>query len=117
MQGQRRNKEEKDNHYPQVRKKVQGQRAQFLFIHFELFGEPWSVGVPQNQGRNPVEQSEENTNHKSAQENVPQQNDLFAVHDSPVVSDGSIDMRLSCQRNLRELMKAMDQLRACELAR
>jgi hypothetical protein len=43
--------------------------------------------VPQGQGDNPVEQSKENANHKGAQEEVPEENNVFAFHDSSVISD------------------------------
>ena len=51
--------------------------------------------MPQSQGDNPVEQREEDTNDKGAQEKVSEENDFFAFHDSSVISDGGIDARLS----------------------
>jgi hypothetical protein len=58
--------------------------------------------MPQSQGDNPVEQREEDSNDKGAQEKVSEENDFFAFHDSSVISDGGIDARLSGPRNLRE---------------
>jgi hypothetical protein len=54
--------------------------------------------MPQSQGDNPVEQREENSNDKGAQEKVSEENDFFAFHDSLVISDGGIDARLSGPR-------------------
>jgi hypothetical protein len=87
MQSQRRHEEEKDNHYPHIRKKVQGECPQFLFIQFKLFDEPRSIRVPQHQCKNPIEQREEDANAKGAQEKIPEENDFFAFHNSPLISD------------------------------
>src|SRR5438067_7773730 len=81
MQSQRRNEEEKDNHYPNVREKIQGECSQFLFIHFKLFHEPWRVGVPRSQSGNPIEHSEKDANRKGAKEKVSKEDDFFAFHD------------------------------------
>jgi hypothetical protein len=43
--------------------------------------------MPQSQGDNPVEQREEDSNDKGAQEKVSEKNDFFAFHDSSVISD------------------------------
>ena len=58
--------------------------------------------MPQSQGDNPVEQREEDSNDKGAQEKVSEENDFFAFHGSSVISDAGIDARLSGARNLRE---------------
>ncbi len=58
--------------------------------------------MPQSQGDNPVEEREEDSNDKGAQEKVPEENDFFAFHDSSVISDGGIGARLFSPRNLRE---------------
>jgi hypothetical protein len=73
--------------------------------------------MPQSQGDNPVEQREEDTNDKGAQEKVSKENDFFAFHGSSFISDGGIDARLSDPRNLREFAKPMYQFRACESAK
>jgi hypothetical protein len=117
MQRQCWHKEEKDNHYPDIRKEVQGECSQFLFIHFKLFHEPRRVGVPQSQSGNPIEHSEEDTNHKGAEEKVSKENDLFAFHYSSFILDGGIGALLSDRRNLREFARSMDQLTACESAK
>ena len=114
MQSQRRNKEEKDNHYPNIREKVQSQCAQFFFVQVKAFHKPRSVGVPQSQSGNPIEHSEKYSNHKGAQENVSKENNLFAFHDLLLISDAEIGARLSRPRNLREFVKSMDQFTACE---
>jgi hypothetical protein len=117
VQSQSRDKKEKDNHYPQICEKVQGKRAQFFFVYLKPFTEPWAIGMPQSEGDNPVEQSEEHPNREGAQENVSEENDFFALHGAPVISDGMIAARLSGQRNLREFVVSMDQLRTCESAK
>jgi len=94
VQSQRRDKEEKDNNYPYIREKVQSKRTQFFFGQFKSFNEPGGIGMPQGQRGNPVEEGEEDTNDKGAQEQVPEENDFFAVHDSSVISDGGIGARL-----------------------
>jgi hypothetical protein len=73
--------------------------------------------MPQGQGHNPVGQGEEDPNSKGTQEKVSKENDLFAFHDSSVISNGGIDARLSGLRNLREFATSMDQFRTCELAK
>jgi hypothetical protein len=100
MQSQRRNKEEKDNHYPDIREKVQSQCAQFFFVQVKAFHEPRSIGVPQNQSGNPIEHSEKYSNHKGAQEKVSKDNNLFAFHDPSAISDQAIDVRLFFHRTL-----------------
>ena len=117
MQSQRRDQEEKDNYDSYVREKVQSKRTKFVFIKFKSFDQPWNIGMPQNQSDNPVEQREEDTNDKGAQEKVSKENDFFAFHGSSVISDGGIDARLSGPRNLREFAKPMYQFRACESAK
>jgi hypothetical protein len=94
VQSQCWNKEEKDNYYPDVRKKVQGESAQFRFVHFKPFHEPRGIGVPQSQRDNPIEDSEKDANHKRAQEKVPKENNLFAFHDSSATSDEATGVRL-----------------------
>jgi hypothetical protein len=68
VQSQRRDQEEKDNYDPYVREKVQSERTKFFFIKFKSFDQPRNIGMPQSQGDNPVEQREEDTNDKGAQE-------------------------------------------------
>jgi hypothetical protein len=94
VQSQRRDKEEKDNYDPYITEKVQSKRTQFFFVYLKLFAEPWAIGVPQGQGDNPVEQGEEDPNAEGTQEQVSEENDLFAFHDSSVISDGGIGARL-----------------------
>jgi hypothetical protein len=117
MQSQRRNKEEKDNHYPNIREKVQSQRTQIFFVQLKAFHKPWGIGMPQRQGGKPVEKSEEDANHKSAQEKVSKENYLFAFHHPLLISDGEIGARLSRPRNLHEFVKSLYQLTACESAK
>jgi hypothetical protein len=117
VQSQSRDKKEKDNHYPQICEKVQSKRAQFFFVDFKPFTEPWAVGMPQSESDNPVEQGEEHPNREGAQEKVSEENDFFALHGAPVISDGRMRTRLSGLRNLREFVVSMDQLRACESAK
>jgi hypothetical protein len=114
VQSQRWDKEEKDNYYPHVREKVQSKRTQFFFIELKSFDQPRNIGMPQSQGDNPVEQREEDSNDKGAQEKVSEENDFFAVHDSSVISGGGIAARLSSPRNVREFAESMDQLKTCE---
>jgi hypothetical protein len=102
VQSQRRDQEEKDNYDPHVREKVQRKRTKFFFIKFKSFDQPRNIGMPQSQGDKPVEQREEDTNDKGAQEKVSEENDFFAFHDSSFISDGGIDARLSGPRILRE---------------
>jgi hypothetical protein len=94
VQSQRRDKEEKDNYDPYITEKVQSKRTQFFFVYLKLFAEPWAIGVPQGQGDNPVEQGEEDPNGEGTQEQVSEENDFFAFHDSSVISDGGIGARL-----------------------
>jgi hypothetical protein len=117
VQSQRWDQEEKDNYDPYVREKVQRKRTKFFFIKFKSFYQPGNIGMPQGQGDNPVEQREEDSNDKGAQEKVSEENDFFAFHDSSVISDRGIGARLSSPRNLREFAKPMYQFRACELAK
>jgi hypothetical protein len=98
VQSQRRDQEEKDNYDPYVREKIQCKRSKFFFIQLKSFDQPRNIGMPQSQGDNPVEQREENSNDKGAQEKVPEENDFVAFHDSSVISDGGIDARLSGPR-------------------
>jgi hypothetical protein len=117
VQSQRRDKKKEDKHHPQVREKVQGEGTQLFFVHLKPLSKPWSITIPQGQGDNPVEQSEEDPNSEGTQEKVSEENDFFALHDSSVISNGGIDARLSGLRNLREFAKSMDQLRTCESAK
>jgi hypothetical protein len=94
VQSQRWDKKEKDNHYPQVCEKVQGKRPQFFFVHLKPFAEPWTIGMPQSHGGNPIEEGKENTNSKGTQEKVSEENDFFAFHDSSIISDEGIGARL-----------------------
>ena len=117
VQGQRRDKEEKDNYYPYIREKVQSKRTQFFFVELKSFNKPGGIGMPQGYRGNPVEEGEEDTSDKGAQEKVSEENDFFAVHDSSVISDGGIGVRLSSPRNLREFAESMDHLGTCESAK
>jgi hypothetical protein len=94
VQSQRWDKEEKDNYDPYIREKVQSKRTQFFFVEFKSFAEPGAIGVPQGQGDNPVEQGEEDPNSEGTQEQVSEESDFFAFHDSSVISDGGIGARL-----------------------
>src|SRR5437867_4343838 len=67
-------------------KKVQSKRTQFFFVYLKLFAEPGAIGVPQRQGDNPVEQGEKDPNGEGTQEQVSEENDFFAFHDSSVIS-------------------------------
>jgi hypothetical protein len=102
VQSQRRDQEEKDNYDPYVREKVQRERSKFAFIKIKSFDQPRNIKMPQSQGDNPVEQCEEDSNDRGAQENVSEENDFFAFHDSSVISDGRLDARLSGPGILRE---------------
>jgi hypothetical protein len=117
VQGQGRDKEEKDNHYPNVGKKVQSQCAQIFVVDLKAFHEPWGIGVPQRQRHKPVEKSEEDANHKSAEENVSYENNLFAFHDSLVIRMVEGMRVYQILTNLHELVKSLYQLTACESAK
>jgi hypothetical protein len=103
--------------------------------------------MPQSQGDNPVEQREEDSNDKGAQEKVSEENDFFAFHVfidyfarsercAPIFPSDTVaavcerrrrkrtfdlpavtDRRYSRVTNLREFAKSMYQLRACESAK
>jgi hypothetical protein len=117
VQSQCWNKKKENEHYPKVREKIQGKCSQFFFVNLKPFAEPWAIGVPRDQGHNPIKQGKKDPNGEGPQENVSEENDFFPFHGSSLISNGGIDARLSGLRNLREFEMSMDQLRACESAK
>jgi hypothetical protein len=107
VQGQRRNEEEKDNYYPYVRKKIQSKRTQFFFVELKSFDKPGGIGMPQGYRCNPVEEGEKDTNDKGTQEQVPEENDLFASHDPLIISHETSGVRLFSRR--KNAAKATDR--------
>jgi hypothetical protein len=95
MQSQCRDKEKEDEHDPHVCEEVHSKYTQLFFIQLERLDKPWGVTIPQDQGDKPVEQSEQDANHKTAQKKVSEKNDFFAFHNSSVISDGRTAARLS----------------------
>jgi hypothetical protein len=116
VQSERRDKKEKDNHYPQICEKFRVS-APSSFSSSLNRSEPWARGVPRRHGDDPVEQSEEDTNNKGAQKKVSEENNFFAFHDSSVISDGAIGARLPDTTNPRELLKSVGHLWKCESAK
>jgi hypothetical protein len=80
VESQRRHEKEKYQHDAQLDEEQQNQSAEFLFVDFEEMRRPRCAGVPKQERRTEIEQSEYEADDKGAKEKVPGENDLFAFH-------------------------------------
>ncbi len=80
MQSQDWHKKEKYEHDAQLDKKQENQFSKFFFVDFEEMRRPICAGVPKQERRAEIEQSEEQANNECGEEKVPEENNFVAVH-------------------------------------
>ena len=98
MQSQSWHQKEKYEDDAQLDEEQQHQSAEFLFVDFEEACRPGCAGVPKQERRSEIEQSEYEADEKCAEEKVPEENDLFAFHAAlwqrrltPIAQGGSVN--------------------------
>ncbi len=80
MQSQRRHEKEKYEEDAQLDKKQENQSSKFFFVDFEEMRRPICAGVPKQERRAEIEQSEEQADNKGGEEKIPEENNFVAVH-------------------------------------
>ena len=80
MQSQRRHEKEKYEQDAQLDKKQENQSSKFFLVNFEEMRRPICAGVPKQERRAEIEQSEEQANNECGEEKVPEENDPFSLH-------------------------------------
>jgi hypothetical protein len=88
VQGQCRHQKEKYEHDTQLDEEQQNQSAEFFFVDFEEACRPGCAGVPKQERRTEIEQSEYEADDKCAEEKVPEENDLLAFHAAIITTNG-----------------------------
>ena len=98
VQSQSWHQKEEYEHDTQLDEEQQHQSAEFLFVDFEEACRPGCAGVPKQERRSEIEQSEDETDDKCAEEKVAEENDLFAFHAAlwqrrltPIAQGGSVN--------------------------
>src|SRR5438094_9342931 len=98
MQSQSWHQKEKYEDDAQLDEEQQHQSAEFLFVDFEEACRPGCAGVPKQSRRSEIEQREDETDDKCAEEKVAEENDLFAFHAAlwqrrltPIAQGGSVN--------------------------
>src|SRR5439155_19223582 len=80
MQSQSWHQKEKYEDDAQLDEEQQHQSAEFFFVDFEEACRPGCAGVPKQERRAEIEQSEYEADDKCAEEKVPEENDLVAFN-------------------------------------
>ena len=98
MQSQSWHQKEEYEHDAQLDEEQQHQSAEFLFVDFEEACRPGCAGVPKQERRAEIEQSEYEADNKRAEEKVAGENDLFAFNTAlwqrrltPIAQGGSVN--------------------------
>jgi tRNA G10 N-methylase Trm11 len=80
MQSQCRHEKEKYQQDAQLDKKQENQSSKFFLVDFEEMRRPRCAGVPKQERRGEIEQSEDQANNECGEEKVPEENNFVAVH-------------------------------------